>query len=27
VLWDEGKRRLISFREMGDCYIGDRKVG
>ena len=27
VLWDEGKRRLISFREMGDCYIRDRKVG
>ena len=21
VLWDEGKRRLISFREMGDRYI------
>ena len=27
VLWDEGKRRLISFRELGDCYIRDRKVG
>jgi omega-6 fatty acid desaturase (delta-12 desaturase) len=27
VLWDERKRRLISFREMDDGHIRGRKVG
>ena len=27
VLWDERKRRLISFREMDDSSIRGRKVG
>jgi len=27
VLWDEDGRRLISFRDMGRCYIRDCKVG
>jgi len=27
VLWDERKRRLISFREMDDGSIRGRKVG
>ena len=27
VLWDEGRRRLISFREVSDCYPQDRKSG
>src|SRR6266700_2688446 len=27
VLWDEDRRRLISFRDMGRCYIRDCKVG
>jgi len=26
VLWDEGRQRLISFREMGRRCVGDRKV-